>query len=800
MAASRLMTFAEKIIKPCNPTPLSLGRYNLCLIDQFLPPKYIPIAAFYPFPSKKPEQISNNLEKSLSRVLSPYYPFAGRLRDNTFVDCNDRGAKFMNVQYDCPMYEVINLFDTGPEYLPFPKDVKPWTRMQDEDDLLVIQLSHFNCGGLAISASLSHKVADGCTLCNLLSDWAAIARDQNAKIPSPQMIGSSIFPPSTDIHTNSVVDDIDNQSLGRKRLVFSNAKLNLLKAQVASETGVQNPTRIEVLSALIYKCAATAARANSSCFKPSVLAQMVNLRPIFDPPLPTRAIGNIFSMIPVATASEDEMTIARVVRELRKAKGKLKNEDYMKENKLVSFISNQPSMANEIELYISSSVCNYPFNNLDFGWGKPSRVTIPPIGRGNTFLLMDNQSGDGIEYMRFGGRGNVASIFLIITVHEANVGRRIVEKCQHSIHDKIHEETEMARIGVMIEHGRLRDDTFVDCNDRGAKFMNVRYDCPMSEVVNLPDTGPKYLPFSKDVKPWTRTQDEDGLLVIQLSHFNCGGLAISARLWHKVADGCTLCNLFSDWAAIARDHNAKIPSPQMIGSSIFPPSTDIHTDSVVDEIDNQSLCRKRLVFSNSKLKLLKAQVASETGVQNPTRLEVLSALIYKCASTAARANSSSFKPSVLVQIVNLRPIFDPPLPTRTIGNIFSMIPVATASEDEMTIARVVCELRKATEELKNEDHVKENKLVSLFSNQPSMANEIELYKSSSFCNYPLNNLDFGWGRPSRVIVVPPIGLGNIFFLMDNQSGDGIEAIVSLPENNVPEFENSKELLEFADLN
>ncbi|CAN4116365.1 unnamed protein product [Withania somnifera] len=394
--ASRLVSFAEKIIKPCSPTPFSLGRYNLSLIDQFMLPVYMPIAAFYPFPSKKPQQISNILEKSLSRILSSYYPMAGRVRDNTYVDCNDRGAKFMNVRYDCPMSEVVNLPDTGPEYLPFPKGL-PWARTPNEESLLVVQLSHFSCGGLAISANVSHKIADGCTLCNLISDWAAISRDHNANILSPQMIGSSIFAPSTDIHTDTMVDEIDNQSLGRKRYVFSNSKLKLLKAQVASETEVQNPTRLEVLSALIYKCATTAARANSSSFKPSVLTQVVNLRPILDPPLPNRAIGNIFSIIPVATMSEGDMTIARVVRELRKAKDELKNEDHVKENKLVSLMSKWPSMANEIALYRSSSVCNYPLNNLDFGWGRPSRVTIPVIGLGNTFFFIDSLEGDGIE-------------------------------------------------------------------------------------------------------------------------------------------------------------------------------------------------------------------------------------------------------------------------------------------------------------------------------------------------------------------------------------------------------------------
>ncbi|TMW86954.1 hypothetical protein EJD97_020655 [Solanum chilense] len=401
MAASSCVSMAEKIIKPHSPTPSSLKRYNLCLTDEIMVPVYMPIVALYPFSSKTPQQVSNILENSLSKLLSSYYPFAGTLGpDNaTFVDCNDRGAKFIQVRYDCTMSEIVNLPDTGPEYLPFAKGT-PWSSTPDEQSLLLVQLSHFNCGGLAISVRLSHKIADGCTLANFISDWASIARDDNANIPSPQLIGSSIFPPftetpSTGIHTDTNVDyEFYNLPVSKKRYLFSNSKLEMLKTQVESETGVQNPTRIEVLSALIYKCAVTAARANSSSYKPSSLSLPVNLRPILNPPLETRTIGNIISFIKVDTMSEDEMTIGRVVREIRKGKDELKQEGDVKKEKLVSLWN---EWIHSIELYRSSSVCNYPLNNLDFGWGKPNRVTIPVFGVANTCMFMDNLSGDGIE-------------------------------------------------------------------------------------------------------------------------------------------------------------------------------------------------------------------------------------------------------------------------------------------------------------------------------------------------------------------------------------------------------------------
>ncbi|KAK4728134.1 hypothetical protein R3W88_021122 [Solanum pinnatisectum] len=402
MAASSCVSLAEKIIKPDSPTPSSLRRYNLSLMDQIMVLVYMPIVAFYPFlTSKTPQQVSNILENSLSKVLSSYYPFAGTLRDNnTFVDCNDRGAKFMNVRYDCPMSEIVNLPDTGPEYLPFAKGM-PWGSTPDDESLLVVQLSHFNCGGLAISVRLSHKIADGCTLCNFISDWASIARDdENANIPSPEMIGSSIFPPSTEMpptgfHMDTEVDyEFYNLPVSKKRYLFSSSKLEMLKSQVTSETGVQNPSRLEVLFALIYKCAARAARS----FKRSSLSIPVNLRPILDPPLATRTIGNILSFIKVETMSEDEMTIGRIVGEIRKAKDEVRKEGHVKEEKLVSLWTEWIySMGKEFEFYRYSSVCNYPLNNLDFGWGKPSRVTIPVYGTANTCMFMDNLSGDGIE-------------------------------------------------------------------------------------------------------------------------------------------------------------------------------------------------------------------------------------------------------------------------------------------------------------------------------------------------------------------------------------------------------------------
>ena len=37
------------------------------------------------------EERSQRLEKSLSEMLAPFYPFAGRIRVNSLFECNDEG-------------------------------------------------------------------------------------------------------------------------------------------------------------------------------------------------------------------------------------------------------------------------------------------------------------------------------------------------------------------------------------------------------------------------------------------------------------------------------------------------------------------------------------------------------------------------------------------------------------------------------------------------------------------------------------------------------------------------------------
>ncbi|KAH0663163.1 hypothetical protein KY284_028094 [Solanum tuberosum] len=62
--------------------------------------------------------------------------------------------------------------DSNVKDLTFPQGV-PWANGVDRA-LIVAQLSHFDCGGIALSVCLSHKIGDGSSVYCFLRDWAAL--------------------------------------------------------------------------------------------------------------------------------------------------------------------------------------------------------------------------------------------------------------------------------------------------------------------------------------------------------------------------------------------------------------------------------------------------------------------------------------------------------------------------------------------------------------------------------------------------------------------------------------------------
>ncbi|KAF5193040.1 Hydroxycinnamoyl CoA shikimate/quinate hydroxycinnamoyl transferase, partial [Thalictrum thalictroides] len=120
------------------------------------------------------------LKRSLSHVLVPYYPLAGRLNSiggGRFVlNCNGLGAEIFEAESQseikdlgdfCPTLETKKLLP----YVDYTKDIS-------ELPLLLVQLTRFKCGGISIGVAISHIVVDGKGALGFISSWANFARGE----------------------------------------------------------------------------------------------------------------------------------------------------------------------------------------------------------------------------------------------------------------------------------------------------------------------------------------------------------------------------------------------------------------------------------------------------------------------------------------------------------------------------------------------------------------------------------------------------------------------------------------------
>jgi len=109
--------------------------------------------------------------------------------------------------------------------------------------------------------------------------------------------------------------------------MFDASAIASLKAK-ASSSSVQNPSRVEVVTALLWKCIMTAFKATSGIQRPAFITQAVNLRRRADPQFTESSMGNILWSIG-ALCTAEEIDFAYMVNKLREAIRKI-NADFVK--------------------------------------------------------------------------------------------------------------------------------------------------------------------------------------------------------------------------------------------------------------------------------------------------------------------------------------------------------------------------------------------------------------------------------------------------------------------------------------
>ncbi|KAG5520713.1 hypothetical protein RHGRI_033333 [Rhododendron griersonianum] len=383
-------------IKPSSATPSHLCHYQLSFLDQIAPPVFMPLVLFYPRDvndNLDNSEKSSHLKKSLSDALTRFYPLAGRMVDNLYVDCNDEGVPYVEAEAKSRLSEVISDPIPGEmnQFLPCELD-------DVRDLLLVIQVTFFACGGMAVAVGISHKIADALSLFMFINGWAAGATAHgDTDILVPQFESATIFPPmDTTGFTPST--GIAKSDIVTKRFVFTASKISTLREKFSKNNTTTEggelgnyynssrrpTTRVEALSAFIWTRFMVATQAcEKKADKIYSLLHAVNLRPRVNPPLP-------------------EIKILASFLQVRDAIRKI-NGDYVAKlqegNNHLSFVKERAKQTTtgEVVSFSFTSLCRFPLYEPDFGWGKPVWVGSMSLTFKNLVVFMDTRTGDGIE-------------------------------------------------------------------------------------------------------------------------------------------------------------------------------------------------------------------------------------------------------------------------------------------------------------------------------------------------------------------------------------------------------------------
>ncbi|XVE56271.1 hypothetical protein DITRI_Ditri03aG0225100 [Diplodiscus trichospermus] len=404
-------------IKPACSTPPHLRTYKLSLLDQLMPCAHVPMILFYRLlncDSNDMNLVNERLEKlkkSLSETLTRFYPFAGKIKDGLYIDCNDSGVHYVEAKVSCSLSEIICQPDSQIFRKLLPSDLCLRDSSNTGIPVAMIQVNILNCGGIAIGTKTSHKIIDGPTSTTFLKAWAAFARG-SADAPRPSFIAPVLFPQNNMLPRDTMFAIWPSLlKFGKcvtRRFVFDSSAIAALKVKASSSSFVLNPTRVESVSAFIWICATVASRIRYGSRRPSVLSHIVNLRGKTATSLPEHSIGNLLWIATAKCDAEATLELQPLVALLRKSIMETSGEfiEQLKGEKGFQKVRECLAELGEVhsdggaDYFAFSSMCKLGIYEADFGWGKPMWVSpggIDGLVFQNLVFLIETRNGDGIE-------------------------------------------------------------------------------------------------------------------------------------------------------------------------------------------------------------------------------------------------------------------------------------------------------------------------------------------------------------------------------------------------------------------
>ncbi|XP_047339072.1 stemmadenine O-acetyltransferase-like [Impatiens glandulifera] len=298
--------------------------------------------------------------------------------------------------------------------------------------------------------------------------------------------------------------------------------------------------------------------------------------------------------------------------------------------------------------------------------------------------------------------------------------------------------------------GRLnRCDNSIDCNDMGVRYLEAKVDSMIMDVIECHETEmvDPLIPILMG-----NGEEEDEIFAIQVNYFNCGGIAIGTY-------------------------------PSFPSSSLFPPKKK-HDYNPQSEDCKETLVTRRFVFDASKISSMRAKAKIDHDHPIPTRVEVVSTFIWKYATV-----DKPDKQYIAFQVVNLRSRMVPPLSEHAIGNLVVPAYAYCSYEDSKDLTVMERKVREGIRRIDDEyiRRIQGDEGYAVMMKNWTKVEDANIFRFSSWCRFPVYHVDFGMGKP----VWASLGSynnKNLAILLDSKCGEGIEAWVTMNEQDMARFQ------------
>ncbi|TVU24301.1 hypothetical protein EJB05_26728, partial [Eragrostis curvula] len=369
------------------------------------------------------------VELGLAKMLAEYRVWAGR-RDagRRAVVLTDAGARFVAATADVSLDSVISRE-------PPTREVFSGLHPNGDgvEELMLVQVTRFACGGFAVGTTVWHPVTDGRAARSFMKAWGQATRGA-AICPLPVHDRVSFFrprdPPRVEFehrgaeftsrhggfgdkkeHVVSNTDHSHDDKVATHRVRFTREMIAELKAQASSSSPANASSSrpystLQCVVAHLWRCITAARRLDAHTVTRARIAVNGRSR-MRDPPVPEEYIGNVVLWAwPTTTAGELlSRPLGHAAELISRAVARV-DDAYFR-----SFIDFASSGAVEAEGLAPTadpgkmvlcpdvqvdSLLGFPFQDLDFGGGPPFLYmpshSMPAEGG---MFLVPSFSGDG---------------------------------------------------------------------------------------------------------------------------------------------------------------------------------------------------------------------------------------------------------------------------------------------------------------------------------------------------------------------------------------------------------------------